>query len=259
MTSATPPPRPCSPPSRAGGGALVVLLGETDWSDDVLAKIGTAAIPAVAQQLTDDEPIVRYRALGVLLRLYVTDQGSVAPILVQPEMVPTLIEARNEAGYGDDRDVDIAAVLTQIGRPAVEALAPLVSDSAWVGDLLLGMGEAAVPPLVSALVMDDFDEDYDTSMGVAKTLVRMQQSDPASVASLMSALEKEDLKFIAQHYIFYIVLNQAGSENALVRALNKYGNTKMCLVYLNCGNAKLDAGARKWAANHGWEVRSKSR
>ena len=229
---------------------LVALLSGTAWADDVLAKMGTVVIPAVSPELASDEAVVRYRALGVLLRLYATDQEILAPVLVQPAMVPLLVEARTKAGYGDDRDADVDAVLTQIGEPAAETLAALMTSSEWACGLLAGMGEAAVPALLAALKSDASDIRF----AAADVLVDMQRSDPESVVSLMSALEEDNLKFVAQNYAFYIRLGQDGSEDILIRALNKYGDSDMCVDYLNCGNDALDAGARTWAANHGYEV-----
>jgi HEAT repeat protein len=218
---------------------LVALLSGTDWADEVLVGIGTAAVPAVSGELKSKDATVCYRALGVLLRLYARDKEALTPVLVQSDMVPLLIEARTKAEYVDDRDASIAAVLTRIGEPAAKPLVALLTSSAWAGAALVGMGEAAVSALMSALK----SQDPDVKFAAADVLVQMQRSNPESVVSLMSALEKEDLKFIATNYAFYIRLGQTGTEDALIVALNKYGNANMCLDYLNCGNDKLDAGA----------------
>jgi hypothetical protein len=109
---------------------------------------------------------------------------------------------------------------------------------------------------VPALLLKLRSADSDTRYAAAAVLVRMQSSDPESVASLMSALEKEDLKFIAANYTFYIRLGQAGTEDILARALRAHGNKRMGLDYLNCGNDQLDAAAREWGADHGYTVYS---
>lgn len=229
---------------------LVALLSETDWADDVLAKIGSAVIPAVVPELQSEKAIVRYRALGVLLQLYAADKDALAAQLVQPEMIPTLIEARDKAGYGDDRDDDIAAVLTEIGEPAAKALVALLPGSAWVGDVLAGMGDVAAPALLEALQ----SKDSATRFAAADVLVEMQRSNPESVVSLMSALEKDNLEFIATNYAFYIRLGQSGTEDTLTQALHAHGDKQMAVDYLNCGNERLETAAKQWAADNGYEV-----
>jgi hypothetical protein len=224
---------------------LIALLSGTDWADDVLAKIGTAAVPAVAGHLESDEAIVRYRALGVLLRLYAADRDAVAPELAQSDMVPLLIEARNKAGYGDDRDADIVAVLTEIGESAAKALVALI-DSDWAEDALLGMGKPAVSALVGVLN----SHDGNMAWGAARVLASMYRTKPELVEGLMAALEEENLKSLARNFTFYLTIGKAGTENVLIRALNAHGTSRMCLEFYTCGNATLEAAAQKWASRH---------
>ena len=67
-------------------------------------------------------------------------------------------------------------------------------------------------------------------------------------------LDEEDLKPVAANYAYYIRLGRAGSEDVLMRALNKHGGKDMAVDYLNCGNDTLEQAAQDWAANHGYEV-----
>jgi len=76
----------------------------TDWSERILADIGTTVIPAVSQELASGQRVVRHRALGVLLRLYDRDEAALTPHLVKTDLLPLLIEARFMAHYGDERD-----------------------------------------------------------------------------------------------------------------------------------------------------------
>ena len=80
------------------------------------------------------------------------------------------------------------------------------------------MGQSAVPALLAALKSNDTDKRF----AAADVLVRMQRSAPESVVPLMSALEEDNLKFVATNYAFYIRLGQLGTEEVLIRALNKY-------------------------------------
>ena len=212
----------------------------------MLAEIGAAVIPVVSQELGNDEPIVRYRALGVLLRLYAADKDAVTPELVQPDMVPLLIEARNKAGYGDDRDADTAAVLAEIGEPAAKSLVPLIGSGDWVEDALLNMGDPAVPALVATLN----NKDGNIAWGAARVLASMYRTKPEFVKGLMAALDDENLKTLARNFTFYLTIGKAGTEDVLIRALNAYGTSRMCLEFYTCGNATLEAAAKKWASRH---------
>ena len=74
------------------------------------------------------------------------------------------------------------------------------------------------------------------------------------MSELTAALDEEDLKPVAANYAYYIRLGRAGSEDVLIRALNKHGDKDMAVDYLNCGNDTLEQAAQDWAANHGYEV-----
>jgi len=229
---------------------LVAAMGEQDWTDEILAQIGEPAVPRVAQELGSENARVRFRALGVLLRLFLTDELAVTTTLVDAEMVPALIDARSNATYGDERDAAAEAVLARIGEPAVEPLMNLLVSQLWASDVLVQMGDAAVPALTSALGSDD----RDTRFAAADALVRIQKGSPEAVGTLTSDLQDENLKSIAAKYAYYIRLGQAGTEEVLAKALHKYGDKDMALDYLNCGNDALDAAAREWAADHGYDV-----
>ena len=229
---------------------LVVAMGEQDWTDEILAQIGEPAVPRVAQELESENARVRYRALGVLLRLFMTDQAAVTATLVKPGMVQALVDARMNATYGDERDGAAEAVLARVGAPAVEPLVALLLTEFWSSGVLVQMGEVAVPALTSLLT----SEDRDTRFAAADALVRIQRGAPEAVGSLTSDLDDGNLKSIAANYAYYIRLGQTGTEEILAKALRKYGDKSMALDYLNCGNDALDAAAREWAADHGYEV-----
>jgi HEAT repeat protein len=229
---------------------LVAQLQAMDWTDEILAEIGAPAIPAVTEVLDSDDAKVRYRALGVLLRLFTKDEAAVTPMLVKDEMVPLLIEARTQATYGDERNNAAETVLARIGEPAVEPVIALLTSQYWAADVLASIGAPAVPALTLALGSDD----RDVRFAAADALVQIENTAPESVGALTTDLDKENLKSVATNYAYYIRLGQAGSEQILIRALNKYGDKEMALDYLNCGNSTLDEAARKWAANHGYTV-----
>ena len=229
---------------------LVAALAEQDWTDEILSEIGAPAVDAVVKELDNDNGRVRYRALGILLRLFVKDETVVRDELVRAELVPLLLDARLNATYGDERDGAAEAVLALIGEPAVEPVMALLMDEYWAAGVLAATGEAAVPALTAALGSDDRDLRFDA----ADVLVEITNAAPESVVALTADLEDENLKSVAANYAYYIRLGRAGTEQILAHALNKHGDKDMALDYLNCGNEALDAAAREWAANHGYKV-----
>jgi hypothetical protein len=229
---------------------LVAALGDQTWTDEILAAIGPAAVPRVVEELDNKTPAVRYRSLGVLLRLFAKDETAVASVLADPKIIPFVMDARANATYGDERDAAAEAVLVRIGEPAVKSLVGHIGSDEWACDVLASIGADAVPALTTALGSSD----KDVRFAAADILVQIQSTAPDSVSNLTADLDKENLKPIAANYAYYIRLGRAGSEGVLVKALNKYGDEAMAVDYLNCGNDTLDAAARKWANNHGYAV-----
>lgn len=229
---------------------LVEAMAEQAWADEILAEIGGPAVEAVTRELDSENARVRYRALGVLLRILPDDEPLVRGILVDGQMVPLLLDARLNATYGDERDEAAETVLGLIGEPAVAPLMALLTTEYWAAGVLASIGEPAVPALTTALA----SEDRDVRFGAADVLVQIQRTEPASVAALTSDLQDENLEAVASNYAYYIRLGQTGTEGVLAKALHRYGNKEMALDYLNCGNAALDEAARAWADDHGYTV-----
>lgn len=229
---------------------LTSALADQTWTDEILAEIGTPAVVPVSKELGSDNAKVRWRALGVLLRLYAKGDAAASAVVTKPEMVPLLIEARRQATYGDDRDDAAVQALAAIGGPAVEPVKAFVGKDTWAADVLAQMGAPAVPALTALLGSDD----RILRFAAADVLVRIENSAPESVSVLTADLDEEDLKPIAANYAYYIRLGRAGSEDVLARALNKYGDKEMAVDYLNCGNGTLEQAAHTWADKHGYEV-----
>jgi hypothetical protein len=233
---------------------LMAVPSRAEWAQQILADMGEPAIPAVIKHLTDEESM-QYRSLSVLLLLYQRDEAVAAPHLVAPALIPLLIEARAGTWYDDQRDATIEVVLARIGKPVVKELMAFGSETPWGLDVLVAIGEPAVSALTDSLKSSD----RETRELAAEILVKMQGAKPELVSGLLAAIEEDNLKFVAQNYAFYIKLGQAGTEDILTRALNKYARKNaagetMALDYLNCGNEKLDAAARQWCAKHGYTV-----
>jgi hypothetical protein len=229
---------------------LVALLGTESWAEVVLRSLGADAVGPVSTLLADSDPDVRYAALGVLLGIHTDGEASATDRLAEAEMIPLLIEARQQAVYDADQYAALEGVFSSIGEPAVAPLMALLSTESWAPAALAGIGAPAVPKLMEALK----SKDQNVRFGAADSLVLIQKADPALVSDLMAALEESDTKFIAGNYPFYIRLGLAGTEDTLSRALDKNGTKDMCVDYLNCGNDKLAMAAESWAHKHGYTV-----
>ncbi len=134
---------------------LVAAIGQQEWTLQVLYEIGSPAAPVLAQLLDGSEGVERDRALGVLLRLYQSNEAALVAYLVRPELVPTLIEARSEAGYADGRDGAIEEILLDIGPQAVSPLIDQLGKMDWVDEVLAQAGSTAAPELVEAVKSED--------------------------------------------------------------------------------------------------------
>jgi hypothetical protein len=132
-------------------GALVGVLSDQAWAVDSLVAIGAPAVPELAQGLSGDEATARYDCLKVLLRLYSAGDETATQTLLDPEMVPLLIEARSEAPYETALQDQVVRALTAIGEQAVEPLMALAEETEWAYEALIAIDAGAVPALVSEL------------------------------------------------------------------------------------------------------------
>jgi hypothetical protein len=229
---------------------LAAAMSKQDWCDKVLADIGVPSAAAVAKKVTDKEATVRYRAIGVLLRLYSRDPTAVGPQVAKAELVSALIEARSKANYADGRDTAAETVLAQIGKPAVKKLVAVIVSQPWAGKVLGKIGADAVGDLAAALTGSSTNAKF----AAADALVFIQRRNPTAVASVTAVIQKANLKTIAAYYAYFIRLGETGTEEALGKALASYGTKQMATDYANCGNYLLQAAADTWATKHKYTI-----
>ncbi len=165
------------------------------------------------------------------------------------KVVQPLIDARK-----NDENLSAAMdVLVRLGEPAVDPLLAISGDgSDWTGDTLARIGQPAVTPLLQRMASDD----HDTRFAAATVLTKMVKYNPSCVEQFIDALNNGDTQAIAEHYPFFIKLGREGTEGLLIDALNGYGDTTMCVDYLNCDNDQLEKGGEHWAHAHGYDVQS---
>ena len=105
----------------------------------------------------------------------------------------------------------------------------------------------AVQPLINALN----DEYSDVREEAVKALIEI--GAPVS-EQLNHALKEKDLRAVADAYYFIISVGEPGTEDMLIGALHKYGNNRMAMDFLNCGNMQLKEAAYKWAKSHTYKI-----
>ena len=110
------------------------------------------------------------------------------------------------------------------------------------------MGKSAVEPLIAALK----DGNAFSRKLAANALVELK--DPRSEQPLLTALKNKDLDVVTGAYSFFIAVGEPGSEEILINALNKLGNSDMATDFLNCGNNMLAEAATKWAEENGYRI-----
>jgi len=92
------------------------------------------------------------------------------------------------------------------------------------------------------------DDKIGVRRNAAKALGEIE--DPRVVEPLCDALKHKDLAVVAGAHEFFIRRGEPGTENILIRALNKYGNYNTAQAFVNSGNAKLKRAAKKWLKNN---------
>jgi HEAT repeat protein len=105
----------------------------------------------------------------------------------------------------------------------------------------------AIEPLSVALK----DADYDVQKAAVASLGEFR--DPRAAAAL--GARAAQVMGVAADYASIIGRGEPGSEDALIEALDAYGNQRMAEVFLNCGNWKLADAARAWAKARGYKVK----
>ena len=250
-------------------------------AEDALVEIGTTAVQPLIEAL-DHENIYVPSALG-----RIRDPRAITPLIAilknRGNATPY-----GDPHIGPD---EASTALFLIGKPAVEPLIAALKDdnvlvrlkAAWalgeIGDpravepliaalsdpdsdvreraaIALGtIGKPALEPLLSKLK----DTDATVRMAAAKgsqEVVDGPNYQPIPVTratnALLAALMSRDLAVIAGAYAFFVKQGKLDSEDTLIEALEKYGDDRMALRFIVCGNNKLESAGREWAKTHGY-------
>jgi hypothetical protein len=150
-----------------------------------------------------------------------------------------------------------SAVLDAVRSFEVDAvlfLSDKIETDSMAVELLARIGEAAVGTMVEKMKA----EEQSTRFAAGGVLAKMTKYAPDAVGFLTSAFDNGGTKIIADNYPFYIRMGKAGSEELLLKALDKHFREDICLDFLNCGNPVIEAGADKIATGRGYVITTTS-
>lgn len=123
--------------------------------------------------------------------------------------------------------------------------------STWLSHIV-NIGDKGIEQLFSAL-----NSKNDTIRMIASWTI-VDHEITKGIAKLISGIEKNDLSITTGAYRFLISRGQAGTEDILIKAFEKYENRIMIIDFLNSMNSQLREYAIRWANSHGFEVRNYS-
>lgn len=152
--------------------------------------------------------------------------------------------------YADSSSDGLLIALRDYGNEVITYLITQLSKDERAEDLLAKLGDSAVSALTSKMKSSE----QDIRFAAADALVKMYKYNPSSVQHLTDAFDSQSVGAVAQNYPFYIRMGLAGTEELLLKALDKRFSQSMCLDYLNCGNSYIEGRANEIARSHGYFV-----
>jgi len=222
----------------AGIMALIFLLLST------LSETSMALSHAV-QKLKNGNPAIRMDAAKAL--------GEAK----DPEAISALVTALKKDKDGDVRAA-VEDALVKIGSPALNSLKPLLEDQSWrvrrraVRTIGRIKDAAAIDSLIQAIKTDD--DDY-VKKYAARSLGEIK--DERAVQFLCNGLKEGNMCIVAGGYRYFLRRGEAGTEDALIKALYTSFNRGMIDDFANCGNIRLREAALKYSEGR-YSVKSPS-
>lgn len=214
---------------------LMAALRDKDlngYAGEGLVQLGAPAVDPLIAMLNDADRSLREEAAAVLGEI--KDPRAVEPLIATlkdnspPRKGPVELDVNGvplpHPTEGDGLREQSARALGEIKDPRADG------------------------PLIAAMK----DSDARVHQIAAEALGEI--NDPQAVNFLLSALREHNTDVIAGAYDFYIRRGDPGTEDALIEALNKSGDTEMAEDMLNSGNTKLHDAANNWASANHYEV-----
>ena len=270
---------------------LIDLLG--DEKADPGARIAAAATLGDLRDPRALAPLIRHLSTDLTFLASEAEKATmkygvlaVAPLLVELNRASRL--------GGDDEHGNfvrlelsetIPRVLGRVGAPAVPALLEALHSresyvrSAMTKALGIARDPRGVDPLIAVAQHDPVEwvrANAVTALGeigdsrAAHPLLDMLRTrtdvweeaaaalaeieNPDAERALIDALHRRDWRVIAAAHRLYLERGEAGSEDLLIEALNREGDSTVANAFLNSSNSQLAEAARAWAKKHGYEI-----
>lgn len=220
--------------------AQLALKNTSDASLDT-AQMKELAVDALSNAFSSNDVEGQMRIVVALKHIGTTSAVEVlAALLKTDNETVSLSVADALIVIGNDSAVVALADALQTGS------APLQGRAA---EALKAIGSSsATDALLTALQSKKEDKQRIVALALSGT------DNSQAKEALNSLIEQQNLSVIAYIYDYYIKEGIAGSEPALIEALNRFGSTVMAEAFLNCGNSLLDEAATDWAKRYGYDI-----
>jgi HEAT repeat protein len=137
--------------------ALLTGLGEKDWVEDLLLRIGSPAAKPLSALLGSAAEPTRVLALELLLKISAAGGPGATAVLTDQTLLSQLIDARQNARFEDPVNAELEGVMANLGTPVVEPLVAGLTTYEWAPQVLAKVGAGAVPAMKTALGGKDGD------------------------------------------------------------------------------------------------------
>lgn len=223
---------------RAVEPLIELLKDDKSWYlSNVIDALGSLKDPRAVQPLIEIMSIEHVRGNAAQALGEIGDNRAIVPLISYIGL------------SADTYDLeDIQEVLLKFGEAAVLPLITALEDEdPWLASRaadLLGeiADERAILPLIKAL---------DVSMVDNHAAYSLKKFGEAAVEPLIHALMVDHIDYA---YYPLILIGSEGTEAVLIEALDYLSTKEVAEDYLNSGNERLEEAAKKWASSHGYMI-----
>jgi len=231
-----------------------------------------ATVPALVQKAGDNNESLDVRICSMKSLRILKDHRSLDPLLLMLEtttgnirieviqtirafndsaalkpLVALLTPLSQKLEYEHEYDITVKAV-AELGEPAVEAARQLYRNGreGIAISIMQEVGEPASGDLLAIFRSGSQASRY----RAARALLLSRSS---SGREGLRVHLQTDIRLVAQAHLDLIELGDESFLPLLTHALAASGNKQMAVNFLNCGHSTLEAAARQWAREHGYQ------
>ena len=197
--------------------------------------------------------MIAKRIFGILVLVFLS-----AAVYAQSDKVDVLLQKLKDADH-IVREKAIYELGDTNDNRAVDALFAIMLDKNdkkrfAAAYALARMSDHSVVDRLIAELNNDKDKDWGS---IFYPVLALQSSkDPRATEFFNAAIKNKSIGVIAANHEYYIIKGEAGTEDLLIGALNKYGDlyNKMAINLYICDNQKLSSAAKKWIESKGMSI-----